>query len=452
LDQLLEEAPGLEVTRLDATWYAEQGDIQGATDAFSLYIVDQDEPTAEPFLALGQFLLQYNQIEDALVAFDQAREFQGEERRADKALGEALMFMGRPDEALGVFRELVDANADDENASYRKRVVEMLLQTESWDEAETYLGRIPEAHRNELTVMLQKAALARGKGDVIRSRRLLDAAVTTHDSSPFAYFRRATMLAKDLDEHPEYEPDVIADFEQALRLQPGYWQALEARGEVYRRLGQFDRCITDWRAALRINPGYEQLRARTMVYLVDRGRSGEAVEVAQEAIDVRPGDRELILGSAMLFQRAGDHARAAQFFAQAWEIDKSSDVGLAYLQSLISVQPVRTQDALAVLNQLGRETVEGDPLLLMIRAVVLTARREVDAAKRDVTLAFEAHHEQPLQREQWYSQLRTVYPEHRDRLAYIRDLETGTRDTAWATFYRARELLTQDATRADGQT
>ncbi len=52
----------------------------------------------------------------------------------------------------------------------------------------------------------------------------------------------------------------IEDFDQALRLDPGYADAYIGRGTAYGNLGEHARAIEDYDQALRFDPGYAKAR------------------------------------------------------------------------------------------------------------------------------------------------------------------------------------------------
>ena len=49
-------------------------------------------------------------------------------------------------------------------------------------------------------------------------------------------------------------PAALSDCKEALRLRPGYVNALDSRGLVYLKLGQPDFAIADYSLALRVDP------------------------------------------------------------------------------------------------------------------------------------------------------------------------------------------------------
>jgi len=52
----------------------------------------------------------------------------------------------------------------------------------------------------------------------------------------------------------------IADYTQAIRIDPNYASAYNNRGSAYSNKNDYDRAIADYEAALRINPNYTNAR------------------------------------------------------------------------------------------------------------------------------------------------------------------------------------------------
>ena len=64
----------------------------------------------------------------------------------------------------------------------------------------------------------------------------------------------------------------IADYTQAIRLNPNYALAYYNRGNVYYRKGDYDRAIADYEAVLRINPNDADARRNLERARQQRGR------------------------------------------------------------------------------------------------------------------------------------------------------------------------------------
>jgi tetratricopeptide (TPR) repeat protein len=48
----------------------------------------------------------------------------------------------------------------------------------------------------------------------------------------------------------------LADFNQAIKLDPNYVYPYDNRGEIYRQRGQFDRAVADYNTAIRMDPTF----------------------------------------------------------------------------------------------------------------------------------------------------------------------------------------------------
>ena len=83
---------------------------------------------------------------------------------------------------------------------------------------------------------------------------------------------------------------VLGDFDQAVRLNPKYFEAYRDRGVLYRERGQFDQAIFDFTAAARLNEqDYNVFEQRGAVYLVT-GRFENAAADFREAARLNAKD------------------------------------------------------------------------------------------------------------------------------------------------------------------
>lgn len=76
----------------------------------------------------------------------------------------------------------------------------------------------------------------------------------------------------------------IADFTEAIRLDPKYAVAYNNRGSAYSSMGEFDKAIADYTEAIRLKPNDDiaySLRASTYIKKGDRGKAKLDLEQAK---------------------------------------------------------------------------------------------------------------------------------------------------------------------------
>jgi tetratricopeptide (TPR) repeat protein len=89
----------------------------------------------------------------------------------------------------------------------------------------------------------------------------------------------------------EYE-EAIADYTQAIRLDPSYALAYQSRGNAYRALGEYEAAIADYEEVIGLNPKYAPAYnnlAWTMAYHLDTDYE-EALDYALRAVELDPDE------------------------------------------------------------------------------------------------------------------------------------------------------------------
>lgn len=126
--------------------------------------------------------------------------------------------------------------------------------------------------------------------------------------------------------------EALAEFDQALALDPHNAQALYIRGMVYQGNKQHQLAINDFTAANGLTPQrVEPLLGRAVSYLaLDKAR--EAAADLDEAVQTDPQNAQIWTTRGLAYERLGDKAKAADCYSHALGIrpkDEAARSGLA---------------------------------------------------------------------------------------------------------------------------
>jgi tetratricopeptide (TPR) repeat protein len=120
-------------------------------------------------------------------------------------------------------------------------------------------------------------------------------------------------------EYDYYRDDdsAIAEFTEAIRLDPNYTAAYNNRGIAYGKKGNFDYAIADFDQALKLNPILaEAFNNRGNVYN-KMGDYDRAIADLNQAIHLKPDDEEGYCSRGDAYRLKGDYARAIMDFDKA---------------------------------------------------------------------------------------------------------------------------------------
>jgi Tfp pilus assembly protein PilF len=118
----------------------------------------------------------------------------------------------------------------------------------------------------------------------------------------------------------------LAEFEQALALDPYNTQALYGRGLIYQGQNQHQQAIEDFTAASGLAPQrVEPLLARARSYLaLDKAK--EATADLDEAVQADPNSAQAWTVRGEAYERLGDKSRAAASYSRAVALRPRDDV------------------------------------------------------------------------------------------------------------------------------
>ena len=188
--------------------------------------------------------------------------------------------------------------------------------------------------------------------------KVIDSTVRSRNSSEYTYFSNRGMAYFGLGEYTK----ALADYEEALRLNPQWLEAYEGRAEVYQELKQYDKAIADYTAALQLKPS-------SVLYIVALGNLFGLTEQHQQALDsfnkalaLRPDTIQAYFGKAYAYYSLEDYQKALDNCNQALQLNKVQkiailDVEIYRLRGKVYLGMDKFSDALKDLN----ESIKLDP-------------------------------------------------------------------------------------------
>jgi lipoprotein NlpI len=137
-------------------------------------------------------------------------------------------------------------------------------------------------------------------------------AIRLDPKGPFAYSDRGAAYAAKHD----YD-HAIADYNQAIQLDPKYAHAYYNRGIAYNEKGDQDRAIADYNEAIRLDPKFAKaFRNRGSVYH-DKGDNDRAIADYSQAISIDPKSSNSYFNRGRLNLYAGSVDKALADLNQA---------------------------------------------------------------------------------------------------------------------------------------
>ena len=113
----------------------------------------------------------------------------------------------------------------------------------------------------------------------------------------------------------------IEDYDQALRLDPGFANAYVGRGEAYRRLGEHRRAIEDYDQVVRLKPGLAIAYYNRGIAYRNLGEHARAIEDYDEALRLDPDDAAAYNNRGYAYAALGEHRRAIEDYDEALRLD-----------------------------------------------------------------------------------------------------------------------------------
>jgi serine/threonine protein kinase/Flp pilus assembly protein TadD len=259
------------------------------------------------------------------------------------------------------------------------------------EQAAAALDTLPESIRADEgpRPYLLKAEILRRRSDLVGAERALDSALAFGSRRAQVYAARSQVRVlagdvagaqRDRDELLRHEPSgeadwvhrglaradadpagALADFDQALAVNPRFAMALQNKAAVLAEIGRADESLAVLNRLVELYPGYTKARIGRAVLLARIGRRADAHDDVRESL-ARDRGPETLYQSANVYaltsrQTAADADRVVPLLAAAlW-----NGFGLDVFDSDSDMEPVRGRDDVRRLIAVVRELQAGTP-------------------------------------------------------------------------------------------
>lgn len=117
----------------------------------------------------------------------------------------------------------------------------------------------------------------------------------------------------------------LADFNRALELDPYDTEAMTGRGEVYVEKGDLERAIADFSMAIKYEQKHGEAYAGRAAALLKAGKAADALPDAERATELEPGDADVFTTRAQVLEALGRKTEAMADYRKALSLDPSID-------------------------------------------------------------------------------------------------------------------------------
>jgi len=181
--------------------------------------------------------------------------------------------------------------------------------------------------------------------------------------------------------------EAMVQFQQALQLDPRFAEAHFNLGTVLLQQGQWDEATAHFQQALQINPNYEIARNNLGFVFLQTGRYQEAMVQFQQALQINPYDAGARFNLGFVLLRLGRADEAVVHYQRALQLNPGSVnilTGLAWVLATASPAALRDGHKAVDLAERANQTAGGeDPVILRTLAAAYAEDGRFDDAVRN---------------------------------------------------------------------
>jgi tetratricopeptide (TPR) repeat protein len=273
---------------------------------------------------LGDAYTQSHNLPKAEDAYRKAVELDPSELSHQRGLGQTLMSEEKYPEALAVYQRLTEIIPDD--ADIYLRMAQIYRELHQLDKAEDNLVKARQYAPGSLEVMYNEAMLYQSQGRNDDAIRVLSDAVTGIKAQPQSLPSRGRSLSILYQQLGQLYRDT-QNYQAAIYT----YQELGRLGEeedrrsrlllmdVYRSAKDLPKALQTGKDAVAKYPNDIPIRSSEALLLGESGQTEEGVKMLRAQLTGKPGDREVYLNIAQVYER-GRHYKEAEEAAKAAEV------------------------------------------------------------------------------------------------------------------------------------
>lgn len=282
-----------------ARLYSESGDMQRAVSI--LEAVPLDDRSAKMEFALGSTYDQLKNNKKAIEAYQRAISEDPENLEAERALGQSLLNDNQLGEALKIYQDISAGDPQDPQAYLR--ISEIERRQGKYDQSLATLKKAKTLVKDSLEISFNEALLYDSLGRYDEATQILDKLVagTTHANDQYSDLEksnRAIFLERLANIYREQNKTQLAVDTYAKMISMGgefATRGYQSEVDTYRDARMYPQATAAAEEAVKKLPKDRQIKLMLAGQLADTGKVEEGLQLAKAQIDGGPEDRETYL-------------------------------------------------------------------------------------------------------------------------------------------------------------
>jgi tetratricopeptide (TPR) repeat protein len=203
-----------------------------------------------------------------------------------------------------------------------------------------------EAHYSIGSVYLKQERIADARGSFERAVKLT---ATYPDTAPSAWNDLGILATREGNINA-----AVADFQEAVRLSPDYWIALENLGNAYRQQKRWDDARGAFERAIAVRPQAPEAYSNLAIIYAQADDTDHAYQYLQNALKLRPDYPEALNNLGILYLRTRRRDEGVAKFEECIRVAPAFDQAYLNLARVYSLEGA-TDKARAVLLDLLKQ-------------------------------------------------------------------------------------------------